>query len=801
MSTDFLDTCRRVLSELEVKKLVRMIIDERLLTHGQEVAGCGVFSYEDTLLLSREGEPIRSILILEDGERVVPESTKTHFEQVIEEHGLRKEQFTVDFLEKLHGFRLRVSPMDLDLRAFLFAESFDKVIRARAGWQPRAGADMAAGWIRSTVFKSPIFLHADLALASFVCGGEDPLQQAVVRSARAPRELPHKHAVDSAFMQKLYRDMAGPIENDKLRVVVAMMFAHGESQTKQVALAVTRFKIVLRCHGTAGEQVLTHIWQWKAQGLVNLRNATSVANPLEGALEKFKIAVLLCLNVTLHVAGERAVVYTHMAAEMLMWCAMCALNQNLTVRAMHFAQHALCLISCYGEREDSKWLAIGIASIMDECYLRRNMLDVAHTCERTAFNIFSTMDGKVQNMEERVFFLRSVRLRDKEESAWMFGKMEKWRVKLYEVAPKLAFPEDWTSDVPLFTEVICVTDQLRECTRKKTTSTALNDMMYTYAVKKWHALLIHAATLFHSKEEMAAALDLFEYAMQSAKILQSINLQLYSSMYVADCMLALDRTRDACFWYTKFVRLAGGFDVVLNAELFHDAPELAADVALNCATSCCMLWEEGLVSPDATGFASLKQVQVLLHKLQFSRPIPAEKFFASVDLRARIRQARDKVLEQKFHASRFAAIHPLAKTMCVWRSNVKAIQLLNEEAGAAVVTGKKKKTKKKASARATSAGAGLCEKAESPRAAAAPDKPREQKAEEAAKDAPPAPEAGDGPPATDECCMCLEAPKLFMFAPCGHRCVCETCAGDVMRTNKECPLCRTAAASIFKVFL
>jgi hypothetical protein len=53
----------------------------------------------------------------------------------------------------------------------------------------------------------------------------------------------------------------------------------------------------------------------------------------------------------------------------------------------------------------------------------------------------------------------------------------------------------------------------------------------------------------------------------------------------------------------------------------------------------------------------------------------------------------------------------------------------------------------------------------------------------------------------DECCVCLDAPKQFMFTPCGHRCVCETCASDVMRTTKECPMCRAAASCIFKVFL
>ena len=55
--------------------------------------------------------------------------------------------------------------------------------------------------------------------------------------------------------------------------------------------------------------------------------------------------------------------------------------------------------------------------------------------------------------------------------------------------------------------------------------------------------------------------------------------------------------------------------------------------------------------------------------------------------------------------------------------------------------------------------------------------------------------------AADECCVCLDAPRHFMFAPCGHRCACETCAKDVMRTTKECPMCRAVASKIFKGFL
>jgi hypothetical protein len=42
----------------------------------------------------------------------------------------------------------------------------------------------------------------------------------------------------------------------------------------------------------------------------------------------------------------------------------------------------------------------------------------------------------------------------------------------------------------------------------------------------------------------------------------------------------------------------------------------------------------------------------------------------------------------------------------------------------------------------------------------------------------------------DECCVSMDAPKSFVFAPCGHRCACETCANDVIRKTKECPVFR-----------
>lgn len=47
-----------------------------------------------------------------------------------------------------------------------------------------------------------------------------------------------------------------------------------------------------------------------------------------------------------------------------------------------------------------------------------------------------------------------------------------------------------------------------------------------------------------------------------------------------------------------------------------------------------------------------------------------------------------------------------------------------------------------------------------------------------------------------ECCVCMERLVNIALGPCGHLCVCESCAGPF----KECPLCKEGIEYRLKVF-
>jgi hypothetical protein len=77
----------------------------------------------------------------------------------------------------------------------------------------------------------------------------------------------------------------------------------------------------------------------------------------------------------------------------------------------------------------------------------------------------------------------------------------------------------------------------------------------------------------------------------------------------------------------------------------------------------------------------------------------------------------------------------------------------------------------------------------------------------------PAPAAAAAPPpeaplsrALKECCVCLydvAVEELWLLLPCGHRCVCEPCAAQLMQPPPEarkCPKCRTQLSSTMRVF-
>ena len=50
----------------------------------------------------------------------------------------------------------------------------------------------------------------------------------------------------------------------------------------------------------------------------------------------------------------------------------------------------------------------------------------------------------------------------------------------------------------------------------------------------------------------------------------------------------------------------------------------------------------------------------------------------------------------------------------------------------------------------------------------------------------------------DNCCVvCMDATKTHLMVPCGHKCVCETCAAAI---TKECPICRNNITTILRVY-
>ena len=44
-----------------------------------------------------------------------------------------------------------------------------------------------------------------------------------------------------------------------------------------------------------------------------------------------------------------------------------------------------------------------------------------------------------------------------------------------------------------------------------------------------------------------------------------------------------------------------------------------------------------------------------------------------------------------------------------------------------------------------------------------------------------------------ECCVCLDKQSTHAFVPCGHLCVCSSCAELLMRVDAKCPYCRARA--------
>ena len=56
----------------------------------------------------------------------------------------------------------------------------------------------------------------------------------------------------------------------------------------------------------------------------------------------------------------------------------------------------------------------------------------------------------------------------------------------------------------------------------------------------------------------------------------------------------------------------------------------------------------------------------------------------------------------------------------------------------------------------------------------------------------------DKPGASSACAVCLVAPVVIAFAPCGHKAVCSACGARFLR--KPCPICRKAVTMALRIY-
>jgi hypothetical protein len=53
----------------------------------------------------------------------------------------------------------------------------------------------------------------------------------------------------------------------------------------------------------------------------------------------------------------------------------------------------------------------------------------------------------------------------------------------------------------------------------------------------------------------------------------------------------------------------------------------------------------------------------------------------------------------------------------------------------------------------------------------------------------------------NECLICAANPKECAFVPCGHLCVCQKCASELIAISHKCPVCRADTTSTIKIFV
>lgn len=50
-----------------------------------------------------------------------------------------------------------------------------------------------------------------------------------------------------------------------------------------------------------------------------------------------------------------------------------------------------------------------------------------------------------------------------------------------------------------------------------------------------------------------------------------------------------------------------------------------------------------------------------------------------------------------------------------------------------------------------------------------------------------------------DCVICMTEEKSVVIAPCGHYCLCNSCALTVKRVQNKCPICRSSMEKIVKI--
>ena len=54
--------------------------------------------------------------------------------------------------------------------------------------------------------------------------------------------------------------------------------------------------------------------------------------------------------------------------------------------------------------------------------------------------------------------------------------------------------------------------------------------------------------------------------------------------------------------------------------------------------------------------------------------------------------------------------------------------------------------------------------------------------------------------ASEECVICMDQQNSHIMVPCGHQCVCQSCADRITEDGETCPICRAAVTMTIAVY-